>query len=289
MLRYLRSELFRLRRRRMTLVLVVLMAVIPVILYAVLYASAQAQLQLIRSGAAPPAPGQTEEAIQELLDMLRPNSVPTFGLGIVAAIGTVLAIVLAGSVTGNEFGWATIRTVLAHGGRRASFLLAKVVALVAVTAVIVLVGFVSAFGASYAVSITAGLDLATAADLPSRTLGDMARTLYVTLPYIAFAVLMSVVARSAASGIAFGLVLSFGESLVGQLAVAVNRDLQALFDAGIARNVAAITRTQQTTSFSSPEPLSSDLWLSALILALYTVAFLALAVDRLAKRDVTLA
>lgn len=290
MLPHLRSELYRLRRRRMTLVLVLFMAVLPPVLYAILYTSSQAQLQALESGTLPPGPGQTEEAVRELLDMLRPDSVPTFGLGIVGALGTILAIVLAGSVMGNEYGWATIRTVLAHGGRRAGFLFGKLAALVIVAAVLVLVGFATALVASYAIGLAAGFDLGVGADFGGRLAGNMIRSLYVTLPYIAFAVLMAVIARSAASGIAFGLILNFGESLVAQLAISVNRDLHRLFDAGIARNVATITRTQQTTTGpASPEPIGSDLWLAVFVLALYTVAFVALTVYRLARRDVTLA
>lgn len=296
MLPYLRSEIYRLRRRRMTFVLLLLMALIAVALYTLLYTSAQAQLQLIRSGQLQAQPGQppvTEEAVKELLEMLRPDRVPSFGLGIVGALGTILAIILSGSVVGNEFGWATIRTVLAHGGRRAYFLFAKLVALAGATAAIVVAGFAASFVASYAVSIPAGLDLAFGPDIVGRTLGNMLRSLYVALPYIAFATLMAVVARSAASGIAFGLVLSFGESLVAQLVISLNRDLRQLFDAGLARNVSTITRTQQTvasgTGTVDPPQIGGDLWIAVLILALYTIAFVALAVHKLATRDVTLA
>lgn len=288
----LRSELFRLRRRRMTLILLLFIALVPIALYLLIYTATQAQIEAIRSGSLPrpqagPAPSVAE--LEDLLRTLRPDRVPEMGLGLVAAIANILLIVLAGSVTGNEYGWGTIRTVLAHGGRRAAFLGAKLVALAAAAALVVAVGFASTAVGAFVVGLPAGHDLSVSADLPARLLGSVARAIYVQLPYIALATMVAVLARSAAAGIGFGLVLSFGESLVGQIAISINRDLRPLFDAGIARNVAAITRTSTTVQGVPPPAPPADLWIAALILALYVVAFVALAIHRIAKRDLTLA
>lgn len=290
MLPYLRSEIHRLRRRRMTLVLLLLIALIPLLLYAVQYASVQAQLETIRSGRVPPGQPITEETARRVLEGLRPDRAPEFALGMSSVLGVIFATILAGSVMGNEFGWATVRTVLAHGGRRAAFILAKLSALMLATVAIVLVGFAATFAASYGVGAIAGVDLSLSGDVPARVAGYLARGIYVTLPYVAFAVLTAVLARSAAAGIAFGLVLFFGETLLGQLAVQMNPDLRQLFDAGISRNVAAIIRTPSTGPGSVARlPSAVEVSFAVFIVALYVVAFVSLTVHRFSKRDLTLA
>lgn len=293
MLPYLRSEIHRLRRRRMTFVLLLLIALIPVLIYVIMWMTAQTQLDTIRSGRLQPQPGQppvTEESVRRVLDGLRPDRAPEFALGMASVVGVMFATILAGSVMGNEFGWATVRTVLAHGGRRAAFIFAKLVTLALASGAIVLTGFAATFAAAYVLSSVAGVDLALSADAPGRVATYAVRGLYVTLPYISFAVLMAVLARSAAAGIAFGLVLFFGETLLAQLAIQMNPDLRPLFDAGISRNVSAIVRTPPT----GPGPITRmpsavDVSFAALIVALYVVAFVSFTIHRFAKRDLTLA
>lgn len=293
MLRFLRSEIFRLRRRRMMFVLLLLVWLLPLLLYLVIYTSTQAQLEALRSGQPPQQPGQpqiTEEQVRRTLDSLKPDRAPQFALGAAAFLGAILSTVLAGSVGGNEFGWATIRTVLAHGGRRGSFLLAKYVTLLLASALIVVVGFAATFVGSYLVGGLAGLDLSLSGDIVGRTAGFIVRGWYASVPYMAFALLLAVAARSAAAGIAFGLVLFFGESLVAQLALQLNKDLKPLFDAGVSRNINRVIETGLDSRGLPEPPLPpGDLAISVFILGLYTLAFIALAVHRLARRDVTLA
>jgi ABC-type transport system involved in multi-copper enzyme maturation permease subunit len=276
----------------MTLVLLLFMALVPLLIDTVLYVSVQAQLDAIRSGRLQPTgqPPPSEDSIRAVLRSLRPDRAPEFALGLTAFVGAICTTILAGSVMGNEFGWSTVRTVLAHGGRRAAFIFGKLAALALAAAAFVIVGFVATLIASYALGVVAGLDLTLSGDLPVRVAGYALRGLYVALPYLTFAVLMAVLARSAAAGIAFGLVLFFGEPLIAQLAIQLNPDLRPIFDAGIARNASAITRTPG--SGQGPPtvmPSAAELGVAAGILALYVVAFTSLAIDRFAKRDLTLA
>lgn len=291
MLPYLRSEIHRLSRRRMTHVLLILMVAIPVALYAIQWFSIQQQLEGIRTGRIPAGGPVNEASVRRLLEGLRPDRAPEFALGLSAAIGLILSVILAGSAMGNEFGWATVRTVLAHGGRRSAFVLAKLAALALSAVAIIATGFLATFAASYAVGILGSLDLSLSPDIAARTLGYALRAVYVTLPYIAFAVLMAVIARSAAAGIASGLVLFLGESLVAQLAISMNPDLRPLFDAGISRNLATLIRTPPAIPLPTAPPMPSAVEISfaLFILATWAVAFVALAVHRFAKRDLTLA
>lgn len=287
---FLRSEVFRLVRRRMLWILVLFVVLLPVALYLLIYTSTSQQLELIRSGRAqtPGGPQQLKQ-LEDLIASLRPARLPEMAMGLVMPIAAILGIVLAGNTTGSEFGWGTVRTVLAHGPRRAAFLFAKLVALAGSSFAFVIAGFIATLIGSILVAVMAGGDASVPSDFLGRFFTNIAKVGYATLPYVAFATMVAVLARSAAAGIGFGIVLFFAESLIAQLAIGVNRDLQALFDAGIARNVTALTRSSVVVAGQQAPPALSDVWISGLVLALYVIAFVAIAVHRIAKRDLTLA
>lgn len=292
MLTFLRSEVFRLRRRRMLGILFLFAALLPIALYVLIYTSTDAQIDMIRSGRTE-VPGGEQQAkqLEELLAQLLPRHLPEMAMGLIAPIAAILAIVLAGNTTGNEFGWGTVRTVLTHAPRRAAFLLGKLVALGGGAVALTAAGFLAALVGSILVAVMGRADASVTADFAVRFVGNMGKVAYVTLPYVALATMVAVLARSSAAGIGFGLVIYFGESLVSQIAIQLDRDLRPLFDAGIARNVSTITRASVALEGAGPTPLPSagEAGLAYLILALYIVAFTAVAVYRISKRDLTLA
>ena len=273
-------------------ILVLFMVLLPIALYVLIYTSTNAQIDAIRSGRvqAPGGPQQIRQ-LEDLIASLRPARLPDMAMGLVFPIAAILAIVLAGSTTGNEFGWGTVRTVLTHVPRRVAFLAAKLVSLAGAGVALVVAGFGAALVASVVVALMSGADLSVPGDFAGRLLLNIGKVGYVTLPYVAFATMVAVLARSAAGGIGFGLVLFFGESLISGIAIQLNRDLRPLFDAGIARNVSTITRASVVAEGVPPPPLAhpAEAGLAYLILALYVVAFVAIAVHRIAKRDLTLA
>lgn len=277
----------------MTLVLTLLMALLPILVYTIVYVSVLAQLEALRAGRLNAPQGQpavTEESVRMVLTNLRPDRAPEFAFGLSAFVGIIFIAILGGSVMGNEFGWSTVRTVLAHGGRRGAFILGKLAALALMSVAFVVLAFVGTFIAAYGLAAVASLDASLSGDIPARVSGYVVRAAYVATPYMAFSVLMAVLARSAAAGVAFGLVLLFGESLLAQLAISLNPDLRPLFDAGIARNVSIINRTPGTGQGPPVVlPSAAEFSVSVGILALYVVAFTSLAIHRFAKRDLTLA
>src|SRR5712691_7942904 len=109
-------------------VLLLIVVLAGVGIYLLVYVGAQAQLQAVRSGAIPSQPG-AEQAMNQTLRDLRPDRVQGFGVQIVSGIGSVMLIVFAASHVGTEFGWGTLRTLLAHGGGRGAFLVAKALSL----------------------------------------------------------------------------------------------------------------------------------------------------------------
>lgn len=287
MFRLLRSEVYRLRRRFMPWVLLLLIVVAGIGLYLLVYTAAQASLQAERTGAVPAQPG-TEEAMTEMLRAMRPEQVQSFGVQVVAGLGSVMLIVFAASHVGTEFVWGTLRTLLAHGAGRATFLGAKLLSTALFAVLLMFVGVVAAIVGSYVVSAIAGGD-ASALDLGAVT-NSAARSYYTFLPYMALASLIALWSRSAGAGIAAGLVVYFAEGLVAQLLVSLNRDFANIVNYGLSRNTSALTRVVTTTS-ASPDPAFStlpDQGQAALVLAIYTALFVALAFWRLRTRDITL-
>ena len=287
MFRLLRSEVYRLRRRFMPWVLLLLIVVAGVGFYVVVYASLQAQVEAMRSGAIPSQPG-AEEAMRETLEAMRPDRVQSFGVQIVSGLGSVMLIVFAASHVGTEFAWGTLRTLLAHGAGRTTFLGAKLLSTTLFAALFMFVGIVAAILGSYVVQAiaagdTRGVDLGAVAN-------SAGRAYYTFLPYMALASLIALWARSAGAGIAAGLVVLLTEGLVAQLLVSLNTDYAKIVNYGLSRNTSALTRVVTTTS-ATPEPGFStlpDQGQAAIVLAIYTVVFLALAFWRLRTRDITL-
>lgn len=287
MLRLLRSEVYRLRRRWMPWVLLLCIVLAGVGLYLLVYAGAQASLQAERSGAVPTQPG-TEQAMTELLRQMRPANVQGFGVSIVSGFGSVMLIVFAASHVGTEFGWGTLRTLLAHGAGRTSFLFAKLLSIAGFGVLLIFIGILATIvGSLVATTIasgdTSGLD-------PGAITQSAAKAYYSFLPYMALAALIAVWSRSAGAGIAAGLVLYFTEGLIASLLVQLNRDFANIVNYGLSRNVTSLTRdptatgpTQDPSAIALPDPEQA-----ALVLAIYTIVFVALAFWRLRTRDVTL-
>ena len=287
MLRLLRSEVYRLRRRWMPWVLLGLVVLAGIGLYVLLYTAAQTSLQAERSGAVPAQPG-TEEAMTDLLRQMRPAHVQGFGVSLVSGIGSVMLIIFAASHVGTEFGWGTLRTLLAHGAGRASFLGAKLLSIAGFGVLFIFVGVVAAIIGSYLATTIAGGDT-SGLDLGAISTAA-ARGYYTFLPYMALAALIAVVSRSAGAGIAAGLIVYFTEGLVASLLVQLNREFTNIVNYGLSRNASALTRVAVTTS-ASPETNFAALpgeGQAAIVLAVYTAVFVAVAFWRLRTRDITL-
>jgi ABC-2 type transport system permease protein len=286
-LRLLRSEIYRLRRRWMPWVVLLIIVLAGVGIYLLVYVAAQAQLQAVRSGAIPSQPG-AEQAMNEALRELRPDRVQGFGVQIVSGFGSVMLILFGASHIGTEFGWGTLRTLLAHGAGRGAFLGAKVLSLALYAALFVFVGVVAAIVGSYVVAAIAGAD-ASGLDVGAIA-NAAARAYYTFLPYMALALVIAVWSRSAGAGIAAGLLVYFAEGLVAQLLVSLNRDYATIVNYGLSRNVGALVRAAAgTTSIPDPSAIAlPDQAQAALLLGIYTVVFLVLAYWRLRSRDVTI-
>ena len=296
MRRLLRSEIYRLVRRWMPWILIAMMVLLPFVLYELIWVTSSAQLQLLRGPNPPSTPGAPPPDVQirnleQAIQSLRPSRVTELGSGLVQGLGSILVIVVAASHVGTEWAWGTLRTVLAAGAGRIAFLASKYVTLIGFAILFLAFGLSAAVVASFAVSTQAGLDT-TGLDL-TRVAEVGARSLYGFLPYMALAALIAGWFRSAGGGIAAGLVIYFTESLAVQLLVSFNRDFVTIANLGLSRNVQAISRLPgQAVDAGPPQSILStlpDQGQAVLMLAAWTLIFVALAAWRLRTRDVTLA
>lgn len=296
MFRPLGSEIYRMSRRWMPRILLVGIFLVGPLFYEILYTALNAQLQLARSGNLPAnaaGPGGADAMIAQLEETLRqlsPSGIPELGISLVAGIGAVMIIVFAASHVGTEFGWGTLRTLLASGLSRRGFLATKLASIALFTIVFTLLGVLGTIIASFLVSAQAGygtdgLDAA-------KVLSAAWRTTYSFVPYIALASLMALWARSSGAGIATGLVIYFAESIVASLIISLNKDYAAIVNLGISRNVQSLSRVTVNVSGTDTAAAAATLpgqTQAAIVLAVWTVAFIALAFWRLRTRDVTLA
>jgi ABC-type transport system involved in multi-copper enzyme maturation permease subunit len=256
-------------------------------LYFLIWVSVRAQLQAINSGQIPAPPGGTAQ-FEETLLQIRPARVAGFGIGLVSGLGSVMLIVFAASHVGTEFGWATFRTLLAHGASRGGFLASKAISLLLYAAVFITVGTMAAIAASYVVSSIAGISTAEGIDLAG-VASVAAKSAYTFIPYMALALAIAVWSRSAGAGIAAGLVVYFAEGLVASVLISLNRDYAQIVNWGLSRNASALTRVATSTGGGPEATLATlpDPTRAAITLAAYTLIFVALGYLRLRSRDVT--
>jgi ABC-2 type transport system permease protein len=277
----LASELFRLARRPMTRALLAILVVAVAALYLVLWSVLRAQGTALQP-----------QQVAELRDQIRPATVRSAGLSLVYQVGTVLAVILAASLIASEFGWGTIRTLLPRAPGRAPFIAAKLLVLALFVAALVLVGYLTALAASLLLARLEHLDMTLGGAVLPRTLAALARTWFVMLPYLALAFLLALWFRSTAPGIGIGLAVLFLESLVtgllrlqgGVLGRVPEALLAVNVQAVLAANATGLSATMTTTSATTTLP---DAWRAAAVLAVYTVAFVALALWRFLRRDIT--
>lgn len=279
MIPLLRSEIFRLTRRLMPRILLLILAAVVLAFYLIFWAvSRSAQ-----------TPAQQVE-VAELREGLQLNAVRAAGLGLVQSVGAVLVVILAASAIATEFGWGTIRTLLPRGAGRTPFLTAKLVALLLFLAVVVLLGYLVALGASIFVTALEDLDTGLGGDFLPQTLAALGRTAYVMLPYLALTFLVALWTRSTAAGIGIGLSVLFLEGLFTSLITLGDSPLERLPAALLSRNVDAVMAPNSAGlggTFAQPATDLPDPWRAAGVLALYIAAFIGLAYWVFRRRDIT--
>ncbi len=284
MTRLFGAEFFKLRKRSMTTILLLIMIGIIVVLYLILLAISNVSLP----------GGQRAGNIVTLLGL--PGALP-FTMTLMATFGSALAVVLAASMMGNEYNWRTIRTMLISSESRSKLIAAKLMTVV----VYVLIGLVIAMAAGFLMSLLTTAIGGYKFDFSFFT-GSYAwdqflqfwRTFYIMMPYVLLAFLFAVVGRSAMPGIAVGIGVFFLEGIITALMRTAGGWVANIPDYLINANFAAINRLndlpgQVGGAFGGGGGNSlPSVTHAAITLAIYIVVFVAAAFYTFNKRDVTI-
>jgi ABC-2 type transport system permease protein len=285
-IRLIGAELFKLRKRLMTRVLLYVLIGILIILYLLLLAVSKVVI---------PAHGpQVLGEIQNLLGL--PMAIP-FALSILSSFGSVMAVILLASSMGNEYNWRTIRTVLICSESRFKLLGAKLISAGILVFIGLLIGVVAGFIMSLITTAIGGyafnFDFVTGSYLWDQFL-QFWRTYFVLMPYVLLGFLFSIVGRSAMPGISLGIGIFFLESIITTFMVLAGGWIARVPDYLLYFNVRAITAMA-----GLPEEFASGMAASGvgirlpspehafITLAIYSVAFVVLAFYLFRKRDVT--
>lgn len=276
----LRAELFKLSRRTMPRVLVLIQVLSVAALYLLLWSVIRTQNT------------NTVNNIDQLREGLSLSSVPDFGMALVFQVGSVLVVILASALIGSEYGWGTIRAVLARAPNRTALVTAKLLTLAIFAGAIVVLGLLTALATSALITSAENLPGGGFGGTLVNALAATGRTMFAMLPYLALAFLIALWTRSTAAGIGIGLALLLVEAPMLALIGSAGGPLEQLPKVLLSQNVSAVLAAnsggsseaiaQNTPASNLPNP-----WQGAAALLLYTVVFVALAYLRFRRRDIT--
>ncbi len=279
MIDQIRVELFKLRKRNMTWIMIIVLAAFLSLIFFAIYGII----------ASPPA-RMPQEALEPMRNLITFPDAFKMIFSMAQNIGAILLVIIVASSVGNEYGWGTIRQILTRRGIRYQYLLAKLVAFI----VYVLIGIVIAFIIGFCLAlittqlVNGGLnwDFMTASYV-----GELfimyGWTFYGLFVYILLALLLSLVGRSAIVGIGGALGYYFVESIAISIFNQSGGWLSKIPNYLIGQNISAILPTgMERGPFMSSGALPSTLHAS-IALAIYCVVFLGLSLYLFQRRDVT--
>lgn len=284
MTRLIRTELFKLRKRGMTWILLYIMVGIVVLINLLLFAISQISV-----------PARGTGGLANLADILNLSSSLPFTLFILSSFGAVMAVILMASSVGNEYNWRTIRIALISSEGRLKFLGSKLVAVI----ILIAIGMVVSLAAGFIMGIvtntisghTLNFSFFTGVYSWDQFL-QFWRTLVVIMTFTLLGFLFSVVGRSAMPGIAVGVGLLFLEPIITSfmnLAGGWVSDIpKYLFSA----NAQAINALNNLPSGFGAFGNAANLQLPSVtqaytVLGAYMVVFLVVSFFLFKKRDVT--
>jgi ABC-type transport system involved in multi-copper enzyme maturation permease subunit len=276
MLHALQSELFRLRKRPQTWIMPILATLFIGAFYAVLY--------LVYQFASLSA---TDRA--DMRDSLKVSTIFENGMGIFGFFGGILIVIVASSLIGSEFGWNTLRPLVARARSRSSLLSAKWVVVFAYTVLMVIVGIVASMVIATVGSALVGNSISFSAGLWDFFVLGALRWVAASLPYAVIAFAVALITRSNAAGIAIGIGLSFVEPLLFGLLGLISDVFGTVQEYGIAWNVqqlSSIALHGESSAFGDPVS-TAQVWQSAGILAIYVAIFVAASFIVFNRRDIT--
>ena len=268
MFNLLRSEMFRLRKRSQSWILIL----IGVILVALFYSAFLIAYFTLSGGDK-----------LDVRDGLLLENVEENGMSIATLFGSILLSIMAAGLIGSEYSWNTIRPLLARATSRSSLLTAKWLALLIYTVVLtVLVMTIAPVALSAISSMITGESPGGSSEIYRGIVNSTGRILLTMLPTAALAFMLALVTRSIAAGIAVSIGIGFLEpaifALLGQLSDTFNT---------IEKFGMAWGSVQLATIGFDDNVTTDEAWRGAATLTVYTVVFIVISYIVFRRRDVT--
>lgn len=296
LLRSTAGELYKIRRRAMSKVLLL----IGVILVVIAFSFVALTVFLAASS-------QSRPSSADLSTFAAPLHLP-FSLlitgKIIEYVGLVLIVILAGTIVGGEYGVGTVRVLLTRGPTRTQYLLAKVLAIlvrIAMSTVILLaIGII--VGALY--SLPTGINGDFGFFTGDWVLHAIIYILLLMLKLFIYAIIalsLATLGRSTAAGVAGGIVWWFLEGLLGPILLGVGLInpgtmgdiLKAIPDYFVSNNIDALLTEQSNYLIGAGKGVSVSLtgvipdgraWL---VIAIYLMVLLGITWWVSLRRDIT--
>lgn len=266
MLHLLRSELFRLRKRPQTWILALIMALGVGAVY-----TGFAIAALVMSD-----PSDPRESL------VLPKVFET-GMQFVTLVGFILTVVVASSLIGNEFGWNTIRPLLARARSRNALLSAKWITVTLYTVGLFFVGLLATLLFSAVTSMIVGNYEGVSAGLVGDWAVSFGRTVLGQFPYVAMAFCLALITRSNAVGIGAGIGLAILEPVIWELLNLITDSFESVRKFGLDHPSTRLY--MMNTGYE--EVSTGEAWRAAATLAAWVVVFVGLTYYFFNKRDVT--
>jgi ABC-2 type transport system permease protein len=284
--RLINVEFFKLRKRMMTWVLALMLVGIIVLLYSVLWSI---------SGRATTFGEHNQFSARQLRQALFLQSSVPFSLELVSSFGTLFAVILAAGAVGSEYAWGTVRLAATASSGRLRLLGARLFVVCLLVAIGALLAVVA--GLIYSTIIMAvngGVDFSfVTAPFLKHQGASYARTLFVLSPYVTLAFAAAVVGRSTLPGVGAGLGFAFLEPIISSLMRAAGGSWAHIPNYLPSANSRLIMLQNSLPDVlrvgpgSEVEGATNSVEKAAIILALYTMGFVALAMYVYRRRDIT--
>lgn len=268
MMHLLQSELFRLRKRSQSWILIL----VGVLLTAFFYGAFVIAYFALS--------GEDKADVQDglLLENVQEN-----GMSIAVLFASILISILGASLIGSEFSWNTIRPLLARATSRDALLSAKWITLFLYTVILTLiVVMIAPVLLSVIGLIITGESPEFTGSVLEGVLASGGRILLVMLPTASLAFMLALVTRSIAAGIAVSIGLGFLEPAIFGLLGA----LSDVFD-DIAKFGLAWGSEQLMTYGFDSDVSSGEAWQGAITMLVYTAIFVVVSYVVFRRRDVT--
>ena len=261
MLALLNSEIFRTVKRPVTWIMLAILAVVIAAFYTIIYFAVD------------------DRATNE---SLRPDAVLNNGFSIGSGIASILVIVLAAQLMGSEYGWGTIRALVSRASGRVPLILAKLIVLAVYTLLTLLVSAAASVGFAYLFGSLASNDTNVSSGEWVDILAAIGRGMLSLGVYAIIALVITILSKSTAAGIAGGIALSFLETAIWALLGQASDAFDTVSEYFISYNVTGLT----TIGTENPTD-GFDATRGAIVVAVWLVGLLALALYIFRRRDIT--